>query len=76
MMRYATRYALLLVVTVMAVASCLSERTESVTGPVADCSLPLDQSVVGTQTTIVQIVNFAYVPEVVTISPGSSVTWP
>ena len=45
------------------------------TEPVADCSLPLDQSVVGTTTTIVQIVNFTFVPAEVRIAPGTSVTW-
>ncbi len=56
-------------------ASCFSSRDDPMVGPAADCSLPLDGTVLGMTTTIVQIVDFAFVPAEVRIPAGTSVTW-
>ena len=43
----------LMAVALLLLASCLSERGESIVSPVADCSLPLGGTVLGTTTTLV-----------------------
>ncbi len=65
----------LMAVAALLLASCLSERGETIVSPVADCSLPLDGTVLGTTTTLVQIVSFTFVPAEIRIPAGTSVTW-
>ncbi len=63
------------VLSVVAMLSCFSDRDDPIVGVTADCSLPLAPGVVGINTTIVQIVDFAFVPAEIRVPRGSSVTW-
>ena len=59
----------------MWLSSCFSER-QSATGPgtsAGECRIPISSPAVGT--VIVLIKNFAYVPQLVSIKRGTTVTW-
>ena len=77
-MRPNTARRLIAVSAVLSVAvmlSCFSDREDPIVGVTADCSLPLGADLVGINTTIVQIVNFAFVPAEIRVPQGGSVTW-
>ncbi len=59
----------------LVLSSCFSER-QTVTGPptqAGECRIPISSGAAGT--VVVFIRNFAFVPELVTIKPGTKVTW-
>ncbi len=63
------------VLAVVVMLSCFSDRDDPIVGVTADCSLPLGSDIVGINTTVIQIVNFAFVPAEIRVPRGGSVTW-
>ena len=71
--RRASALSLVLVLAVLPVLSCFSDREAS--GPIleGECTVPL--SAIGPNKAIVAIRNFTFFPDTVRIRPGGEVTW-